>query len=335
VTLNPPASTHREHAYRPTVLVVEDDDLNSKLLLRMLRARGYSAALLPDGESALASIDATPPDLVLLDVGLPGIDGFEVCSRIKRSAATRLIPVVLVTGMGAQEHRIAGIRAGADDFITKPFDPEELQARVASLLRLKQYTDELESAESVILSLALTVEARDAYTEGHCQRLAAYATALGRSIGLSEVELAALHRGAYLHDVGKIGIPDAILLKPSRLTDAEYAVVKQHPIIGERLCGDLRSLRLVRDIVRSHHERRDGSGYPMGLRGDEVPLLAEIVAIADSFDAMTTNRPYRAALSDEAAFAELRGDVSRGAFQHDLVERFLALRRARDEGPTD
>lgn len=327
VIVRPPETSIRAHVARPTVLVVEDDDLNSRLLLRMLQQHGYTTIVAHDGESAIATILATPPDLVLLDVGLPGIDGFEVCRRIKRGAATRLIPVVLVTGMGAQEHRIAGIHAGADDFIAKPFDPEELQARVASLLRLKQYTDELDSAESIILSLALTVEARDAYTDGHCHRLSQFATALGSSIGLSDIELAALHRGGYLHDVGKIGIPDAILLKPSPLTDAEYAVVKQHPLIGERLCGELRSLRLVRDIVRSHHERRDGSGYPMGLRGDEVPLLAEIVAIADTFDAVTTTRPYRAAASDEAAFAELGRDVARGAFRADLVDRFIALRR--------
>jgi putative two-component system response regulator len=234
--------------------------------------------------------------------------------------------------MGAREQRIVGIHAGADDFITKPFDAEELQARVASLLRLKLYTDELDSAESVILSLALTVEARDAYTEGHCQRLAAYATALGSTLGLSEAELAALHRGGYLHDVGKIGIPDTILLKPGRLTDAEYALIKQHPVIGERLCGDLRSLRLVRDIVRSHHERRDGSGYPMGLKGDEIPLLAEIVAIVDTFDAMTTTRPYRDALPEQAALDELLRDAAKGAFRQDLVERFIGLRRAGQSG---
>jgi putative two-component system response regulator len=315
-------------ASRPTVLVVEDDHVNRKLLLRMLHAQGYDTKTAEDGESALAAIAAAPPDLVLLDVGLPGIDGFEVCRRIKHASPTRLIPVVLVTGMGAREHRIAGIHAGADDFVTKPFDREELQARMASLIRLKQYTDELESAESVILSLALTVEARDAYTEGHCQRLARYAMQLGRSLELSEAELAALYRGGYLHDVGKIGIPDVVLLKPAALTDAEYALMKQHPLIGERLCGDLRSLRLVRDIVRSHHERRDGSGYPAGLRGDQIPILAEIVGIADTFDAVTTTRPYRDALPDAAGFDELRRDVARGAFRQDLVERFIALQRA-------
>jgi putative two-component system response regulator len=307
------------------VLVVEDDEPNRRLLVRLLSGQGYKVREASDGEAAIAAIERHPPDMILLDVRLPGMDGFEVCRRVKQAAATRLIPVVLVTGMGAREHRIAGINAGADDFLTKPFDIEELHARSASLLRLKRYTDELDSAESVILSLALTVEARDAYTEGHCQRLARYATALGRALELNDDDLAALHRGAYLHDVGKIAVPDSILQKPGRLTDAEYALMKQHTTIGERLCGTLRSLALVRPIVRHHHEKRDGSGYPDGLRGDEVPLLAEIVAIVDTYDAVTTTRPYRAALPMEHGFAELRRDAAAGFRRRDLVEAFIEV----------
>src|SRR5262249_15416821 len=258
-----------------------------------------------DGEQALEILARVTPDVVMLDVQLPGVDGFDVCRTIKQTPATRLVPVVLVTGMGAREHPLARSRARADEFLPKPFDIEELQARVASLVRLKRYTDELDSAESVILSLALTVEARDAYTVGHCQRLARYATALGEALGLPPEELAALHRGAYLHDVGKIAVPDAILQKPARLTPEEYEVIKQHTVIGERLCGSLRSLLLVRPIVRHHHERCDGSGYPDGLVNGEIPLLAEIVAIVDTFDAVTTTRPYRAARPVDAAIAEL------------------------------
>jgi putative two-component system response regulator len=309
----------------PLVLIVEDDDANRKLLTRLVTGAGYRVEQTSDGETALTLITREPPDLVLLDVRLPGIDGFEVCRRVKRSASTRLVPVVLVTGMGAREHRIAGINAGADDFLTKPFDIEELHARVASLIRLKRYTDELDTAESVILSLALTVEARDAYTEGHCQRLAQYATALGQALKLGEEDLAALHRGAYLHDVGKIAVPDSVLQKTSKLSEAEYAVMKQHTVIGERLCGSLRSLALVRPIVRHHHERRDGSGYPDGLRGDDIPLLAQIVAIVDTFDAVTTTRPYRAALPFERAFDELRRDAAAGIRRADFVETFIRI----------
>jgi putative two-component system response regulator len=310
---------------RARVLVVEDDGANLAALVELLKAEGYRVEAAADGDAAIAAIELAAPDLVLLDVGLPGIDGFEVCRRIKQNAATRLIPVVLVTGMGEREHRIDGINAGADDFLTKPINVEELQARVASLLRLKRYTDELDSADSVILSLAMTVEARDPYTQGHCRRLATYSTAIGRALGLGEDDLAALHRGGYLHDVGKIGIPDAILQKPTSLTAVEFALIQQHPVIGEKLCGDLRSFAAVRPIVRHHHELRDGSGYPDGLRDDEISLLAQIVAIVDAYDAITTTRPYRAALSAEHAYAELRQDAARGLRRQDLVEIFISL----------
>jgi putative two-component system response regulator len=278
-----------------------------------------------DGLSALRSLDHFSPDLILLDVQMPGLDGFEVCRLIKDHPATRLTPVVLITGLSDRESRIRGIEAGADDFIHKPFDAGELTARVRSLLRLKRYTDDLESAESVITSLALTVEARDAYTNGHCQRLADYATMLGGQLGLTEIEGQALRRGGYLHDLGKIGIPDSILLKPTALTPAEYEAMKQHTVIGDTLCGNLRSLALVRPIVRHHHERLDGSGYPDGLRGDEIPLLAQIISIVDAYDAITTNRPYRNARSGGEAIAELRADVAHGLSSRDLVEAFVSV----------
>lgn len=313
---------------RPTILVVEDDPAIREILVRLLTRRGYSVASAGDGEAALAAVDDTRPDLILLDVQLPGVDGFEVCRRIKQRPATRLTPVVLVTGLNDRPHKMRGIEAGADDFLSKPFDEEELTARVASLVRLKRYTDDLESAESVILSLALTVEARDPYTDGHCQRLAAYATALGMELNLHSDQIAALHRGGYLHDVGKIGIPDAVLQKTSALTDAEFETMKQHTIIGERLCGELRSLAAVRPIVRHHHERRDGSGYPDGLCGDAIPLLAQVVAIVDVYDAMTTTRPYRAALPPQHAYDELARGASRGLHRQDLVEAFLTLAKS-------
>jgi putative two-component system response regulator len=307
------------------VLVVEDEAPNLAFLVRLLTVEGYKVHTAVDGESALASIERDSPDIILLDVGLPGLDGFEVCRRVKQAPATRLTPVVMITGLQAREHRIEAINAGADDFLAKPFDAEELRARVRSLVRLKRYTDDLESAEAVILSLGLTVEARDPYTDGHCQRIANYATALGEDLSLSDDDLAALYRGGYLHDIGKIGIPDAVLQKPETLTIAEFDLMKQHTIIGERLCGNLRLLGPVRSIVRHHHERLDGSGYPDGLRGEDVPVLAQIVSIADAYDAITTTRPYRAALSPERAYEELRQDVADGKRRRDLVEPFIAL----------
>jgi len=260
---------------------------------------------------------------------LPGIDGFSLCRQIKQHPATRLIPVVLLTSLDARQHRIDGIHAGADDFLTKPVQFEELTARAASLVKLKRYTDDLESAQSVIVSLALTVEARDPYTQGHCRRLAAYAVAVGQAMGLSRDELSALERGAYLHDVGKIGVPDAILLKPEKLNAAEFALMQAHTTIGERLCGELRSLRPVRSIVRHHHERLDGSGYPDRLRGSEVPLLAQVVGVVDAYDAMTTTRPYRIARTPSAACEELLEDVRRGRLDPDIVRVFVDLDRAR------
>jgi putative two-component system response regulator len=307
------------------ILVVDDQEANLHLLSRLLMRDGHVVYRASNGLEALELVSREQPDLVLLDVVMPLMSGFDVCRELKRHASTRLIPVVLITTLQGAEDRIQGIEAGADDFLTKPVNSHELRARVRSLLRIKRYTDDLDSAESVILSLALTIEARDTYTEGHCQRLAGYATAFGQALGLGEDDVAALERGGFLHDIGKVGIPDAVLRKPGPLTSAEYDIVKQHTVIGDRLCGGLRSLRRVRSIVRHHHERLDGSGYPDGLHGDEIPLLAQIMSIVDLFDAITSTRPYRLARSAEHAGDELTKEVARGWRRADLVETFLGL----------
>ncbi len=323
-----------EYAARPgcenagRVLVVDDIEGNRTLVSRLLSAEGYSVSVAEDGRDALQSVRRDPPDLVLMDVMMPHLDGFEVCRALKQHPLTRLVPVVLVTALQNSGDRIRGIEAGADDFVSKPFNPHELRARIRSLIRIKRYTDDLDTADSVILSLALTIEARDQCTDGHCQRLAGYAAALGRQLRLSDDEIGALARGGYLHDIGKVGVPDAILLKPARLTAPEYEVIKQHTTIGDRLCGEMRSLRRVRPIVRHHHERRDGSGYPDGLRGDAIPLLAQITGIVDVFDALTTERPYKAAMSIDRAFEELTREADRGWRRPDLVGAFIALARA-------
>ena len=308
------------------MLVVDDVAANVDLIRALLSREGYTVDTASDGEEALARIAAAPPDLVLMDVLMPKLTGYQVCQRIKGNPATRLTPVVLITALHDREHKIEGIDAGADDFLTKPVDPHELKARARSLVRLKRYTDELDSAETVIMSLALVIEARDAYTDGHCQRLASYATALGDALGLDDDDRGALFRGGYLHDVGKIGIPDALLLKADRLSGGEYERIKQHPVIGDRLCGEMRSLRRVRPIVRHHHERLDGSGYPDGLKGDAIPLLAQIMGIVDVYDAITTARPYKVAASRDQAYDELMGEVKRGWRRKDLVEAFIALK---------
>ena len=317
--------SHEPDGPRAHILVVDDLAASRHVLQALLSDEGYRVTLAADGEAALAAVATERPDLILLDILMPKLDGYEVCRRLKAHADTRLIPVVLVSGLSEVDCRIRGLQAGADDFMSKPIVVPEMRARVSSLLRLKRYTDALDSAEAMIISLAMTIEARDRATDGHCQRLAEYATSLGERLGLSEEELDTLRVGGYLHDVGKVGIPDAILLKNGKLTSDEYELMKGHTLIGDRLCAELRLLKPVRPIVRHHHERLDGSGYPDGLTGDAVPLLAQITGIVDVFDAITTSRPYKPALSPEWACSQLRAEVQRGWRRSDLVESFIAM----------
>ena len=308
-----------------TILVVDDSVQNVELLTAMMQAEGYEVVAAADGLEALAQVAASPPDLILLDIMMPKLDGYAVCRRLKQEAPTRLMPIVLLTALGAEEARIRGIEAGADDFITKPFSRVELKARVRSLLKLKAFTDELEHVESMLLTLGRIVEAKDPYTQGHCERLAAYSVALGQKLGLPPEELMALDRGGTLHDLGKIGIPDAILLKPGGLSEAEWAIMREHPVIGERICLSLRSLQRVLPIIRHHHERWDGSGYPDGLAGEAIPLTARILQVVDIFDALRTARPCKPALSLQTAYDVLRDEVARGWRDPDVVLPFIEL----------
>lgn len=275
----------------------------------------------PDGEAALETVAAQPPDLVLSDVAMPGLSGFEVCRRLKADPATRLLPVVLITGIG-DEHKIEGIEAGADDFLEKPFSPPELRARIRALLRIKAFTDELEHAEVVLCTLGLSIEAKDPYTEGHCERLADSAVVLGRLLGVSEEDLSALRRGGYLHDLGKVAVPDTILLKPGPLTSEERGIMRRHPVVGEAICRPLRSLQAVWPIIRHHHERQDGSGYPDGLQGAAIPLTARILQVVDVFDALTSGRPYRPALPHPTALQTLEAEARQGWWDCGVVRAF-------------
>jgi len=307
------------------VLLVEDFEPARRVLERQLVQGGYRVRVAAGGNDALALVQADAPDLVITDLQMPDGDGLSLCRALKASPATRLIPVVIMTGLDEAGTRMRAIETGADDFLSKPVDPPELLARVRSLVALKRFTDDLDNAEAVLRSLALTIEARDAYTGGHCERLGDYAVELGKEIGLPAEDLTALRRGGYFHDIGKIAIPDGILLKPGPLTPDEFERIKSHTVIGESLCGTLRVLRRVRPIVRWHHERLDGSGYPDGLVGDAIPILAQIIGIVDVFDAMTTTRPYRPALGRDQAFRELRREAAMGRRRKDLVERFVAI----------
>ena len=307
------------------VLVVDDNEAVTKVFERLLGHEGYEVEVALDGISALTSIEARKPDLVLLDVFLPSMNGFEICRRVKNDQATRLLPVVLVTGHDEREHRIEGAKAGADEFLTKPVDNQELLARVRSLIRLKRYTDDLESASSVIMMLAVMVESRDGYKAGHCHRMANYATALGRKLGLSDEQLQTLRRGGFLHDIGMLAIPDSVLRKPGALEPEEYELIRSHPVIGDSLCAHLPTLNPVRQIVRHHHERLDGSGYPDGLKGDEIPLVAQIIGLVDVYDALTTQRAYQESRPSAHAFDMLREQVRQGWRSADLTEAFISM----------
>lgn len=312
---------------KQSILVVEDNLANAALMKELLASRGYPTVAVHNAAAAEAEIRREAPDLILLDVVMPGKTGYELCRELKEDSRTRLIPIVMITGLSAREDRVKGIEAGADDFLTKPISPEELFARVSSLLKLKEFTDELETADSVLCTLGLAVEARDPYTEGHCERLRRNASDLGRFLGLDAESIVALERGGYLHDLGKIKVPDYILTKGkgSDLTPAEWEIMKLHPVTGESICRPLKSLRLVLPIIRHHHEHSDGSGYPDGLREGEIPLLPRILQVVDIYDALRTERPYKPALGHEQAAVTMRSEARSGLWDAELVSEFLGM----------
>ncbi len=310
---------------KQSILVVEDNVVNAALLKEILASRGYPTVAVHSAAEAEAEIQREAPDLILLDVIMPGKTGYELCRELKNDPMTRLIPIVMITGLSAQQDRVKGIEAGADDFLTKPISSEELFARVGSLLKLKEFTDELETADSVLCTLGLSVEARDPYTEGHCERLARNAVDLGHYLGVDQESIVALERGGYLHDLGKIAVPDEILKKGSDLTPAEWEIMKQHPITGEKICRPLKSLWLVLPIIRHHHEHSDGSGYPDGLRAGEIPLLARVLQVVDIYDALRTARPYKPALGHEQAAVTMRAEAQSGLWDRELVAELFSM----------
>ncbi|MFQ5662909.1 MAG: HD domain-containing phosphohydrolase [Terriglobia bacterium] len=316
-----------ENTVMGTILVVDDHEATRRLLAELLRRQGYKVITVGEGRDALKEFARGQPDLVLLDVLLPDLDGFEVCRRLKNNPESRLTPVVLITGLSAPEHRVRGIEAGADDFLSKPVECSELLARVRSLLSLKAHTDELERAESVLFALARSIEGKDPYTEGHCERLSEYSAWLGACIGLPPEQITALRRAGVVHDIGKVAVPDAILLKSAPLTPEEWAAMREHPVVGERICAPLKSFRWVLPIIRHHHEKLDGSGYPDGLVGEAIPLTARVLQIVDVYDALTSERPYKPALPCDEALDTMEIEVKQGWWDPDLLAEFQHILR--------
>lgn len=307
------------------VLVVDDERPIRALLRTLLGAQGHRVSEAVDGRQGLEALVADPPDIVLLDLQMPDMSGLDVLRAIRADAKTRLLPVVMLTGAGTPAEKLRAIGEGVTDFVAKPFHAEELTTRVRALVALKRFTDALEDAEGVIVALARTIDARDPYTARHSSRVSLYAGLLGERVGLKGPELHAVRHGGLFHDIGKIAIRDAVLLKPGKLTPEEMAEIRRHPAEGKRLIEGMRSLRHALDVVLCHHERRDGSGYPTGLEGDAIPLTARITTVADIFDALTTARVYRGALPRDEALGIMAAEAAKGWWDARLLDEFRGV----------
>lgn len=336
---------------KPKILVVDDEDRNLRLMEAILLPLGYDIVLAHDGKEALEKIQETPVDVILLDIMMPEMDGFEVARRLKSDNETKIIPIVMVTALQEVEDRIKALEAGADDFLTKPVDKTEVRARVASLLKVKAYNDhmrnyqqELESEVAkrtkelrkafekikvvsleTIYRLTRAAEYKDEDTGAHIQRMSNYSAIIARTMGLTEQIVEFILYAAPMHDIGKIGIPDRILLKPAKLNPDEWVIMKQHTIMGGRILEESAAgfIKLGEIVALTHHEKWDGTGYPTGLKGKKIPLVGRIVAIADVFDALTSKRPYKEAFSLEKSHKIIK--EGRGThFDPDVVDAFFA-----------
>ncbi|MBW4641584.1 MAG: two-component system response regulator [Goleter apudmare HA4340-LM2] len=306
----------------PKVLVVDDHAASRMTAVALLNMEGCEVIEADSGSIAVELVAQKQPDLILLDVMMPGMDGFEVCQILKQNELTRLIPVIFITALNDRRSRIRGIEVGADDFLTKPFDRVELAARVKSLVQQKRLNEDLDHAEQVLFSVARAIESRDPNTGDHCERLVKLGKAFGEYLNLSRNQIRDLMWGGYLHDIGKVGIPDAVLLKKGKLTPEDWEIMRQHVLIGENICQPLRSMRGVIPIIRHHHERWDGSGYPDGLKGDDIPYLAQVFQIIDIYDALTSERPYKRAFSTEEALGVMMEETNLGWRNRQLIQQF-------------
>lgn len=314
------------------ILVVDDDEQVRYLLRYLLTHEGFEVDDAATSDEAFDRLAANVPDVILLDLHLSGRAGHESVPRLRSDPRTRFVPVVMITGGATRKDKLEAIAAGVTDFLGKPFDGEELVARVRNLVRLKRFTDAFEESQAVIIALAETIDARDPYTAGHSERVSYYAELLGRTVGVPVEEQRLLHFGGLFHDIGKIAIRDSVLLKPGKLTPEEFKEIQRHPVEGRELLKHMRTLEPAIPIVYHHHERYDGSGYPDGLAGDAIPLLARIASIADVYDALTTSRPYRAAMTRSEALEVMETEKRKGWWDPALFDEFRAALEALPEG---
>jgi len=319
-------------AFSPArVLVVDDMSPNRELVKQVLSSDQYHVTEAGDGATALELISKHEFDAVLLDVMMPGMDGFEVCEAIRKNPDNALLPILLLSALGGPDDVAQGMKVGANDYISKPFNGVELKARLKASVEHKRLTDRLGDIESVLFPLARMVEARDENTGDHCDRLIHMGLVFGKELGLDYDQLESLRRGSVLHDIGKLGIPDAILLKKGKLDGDEWEVMKQHPAIGAALCSPLKTMRGTVDIIRCHHEKWNGSGYPAGLKGEQIPYLARVFQVIDIYDALSTERPFKLAFPKEKVIQIMQEETEKGFWDPELVDRFLNLLNTRGE----
>jgi putative two-component system response regulator len=304
------------------ILIADDNNFYRRALQLTLEEWGYEVVAATDGEAAWAVLGGDqPPRLAILDWMMPKLDGPEVCRRVRSLPQYEPTYIILLTSKQGKSNAVVGLESGADDYIVKPFDRDELRAR----LRVGRRIVGLQTSETVVYTFARAVDAKSPYTRGHSERVTQYALALGQKLGLSATDLDVLRRGGNLHDIGKICVPDAILNKPGRLTKEEYDIVREHPTQGTRMVESLESCRDLVPIIRWHHERADGRGYPDGLTAAQIPLLVRVTSVADVYDALRSDRPYRHGLPHAECLTVLRQDAAGGGLDGELVEKFCAL----------
>jgi putative two-component system response regulator len=304
------------------ILLIEDDPQAVGILEPLLISKGFSVAVARDGVEGLEKVELLSPDIILCDVSMPRMDGLEVCRNLKSHNTTRIIPIVMLTAYSDLDKKLEALEAGADDFINKPYNSLELLTRLRSLIRVKYLNEQLDNAEDVLFSMARAIEAKDSYTQGHVERVSRLAGQLGRHLNFSEDEQDSLRKGGILHDIGKIGVPDRILNKAGPLTTEERFIIKMHPIQGAGICEKLKTMRGAIPIIRHHHERLDGTGYPDKLGGKDIPLLARVMTIVDIYDALTTTRSYRKRLPHKVAMEILWEEADRGWWDREILRQF-------------